>query len=70
MLLDRMLRVPNTEAMGQGREGSVTLEFELDWVVVKRTVGFHLRELEERVGRSRDRAGERTREGESKGREK
>ena len=30
-----------------GREGSVTLDFELDQVVVNETVGFHLREVEE-----------------------
>ena len=34
------------EAMGQGREGSVMLDFELNQVVVNGTVGCHLREVE------------------------
>ena len=34
--------------LGKGRKGSVTLDFELDWVVVNGTGGFHLREVEER----------------------
>ena len=41
--------------MGQGREGSVTLDFELDWVVVNGTVGFHLREVKRKRGNERER---------------
>ena len=52
MLLDTMPRIPKTGygpkgggGLGKGREGSVLLDFELDWVVVNGTVGFPLREL-------------------------
>ena len=50
LLLDTMPMVPQTEALGQGREEGLarTLYFALDWVVVHGTVGFPLREVEER----------------------
>ena len=80
LLLDMMPRVSKTEAMGlrglgTWREGSVPLDFELDWVVSEWLSPEGGREVErergnERVRRRGDKAGERKREGESKERER
>ena len=57
LLLDTMSRVPKKDrgngpgvggGLGKGQDGSVTLDFELEWVVVNETVGFHLWEVEEK----------------------